>query len=75
MAIEDSPVIKQGLFPLPGKNMTVAQGGSKPKTEYQWALAEILFSNHEKYKDIFSQAQTPSEKSLWSLKIKNRLKR
>jgi len=66
VAIEDDPVIKQGLFPLPGQNTTVTQGGSKPKTEYQWALADKLFGDHEKYKDIFVQAKTPGEKSVWS---------
>ena len=74
-AIEEDLVIRQGLFPLPGKNTTVIQGGSKPKTDYQWALAEKIFGDHEKYRDVFSQVKLPAEKSGWARKIKNRLKR
>lgn len=73
--LEEDIVIKEGLFPTPGKNVTVSQGGSKPKTEYQWMLAKALFEEHDKYKEAFSQVKTAAERSAWVLKIKNRLKR
>ncbi len=73
--LEDNPVIKQGLFPLPGGNTSVSQGGSKPKIEYQYELARALFEDHEIYKDVFAQVKTSAEKGAWALKIKNRLKR
>jgi hypothetical protein len=59
--LEEDSVIRQGLFPaaVPGGNNSVAQGGSKPKTKYQWALAKKLFEDHEKYKAAFKTAQTP----------------
>ena len=71
--IEDNSVIKQGLFPLPSKTKSVKKGG-KPKTEYQWALAMVLFGAHVKYKEVFAQAKTTKEKNGWTLKIKNWLK-
>ncbi|KAF8225239.1 hypothetical protein L208DRAFT_1173232, partial [Tricholoma matsutake] len=45
-AIEEDEEIKQGLFLLPGPNKSLAQGGSKPKTEYQWELARKIFEEH-----------------------------
>jgi len=68
--LEDNPVIKQGLFPLPGGNTLVLQGGSKLKTEYQYELAKALFEDHETYKDLFAQVKTSVEKGGWALKIK-----
>ena len=73
--LEEDQVIRQGLFPVPGANISVSQGGSKPKTDYQWMLAQKLFENHEKYKDVFALIQTTADKANWQLKIKNRLKR
>ncbi|KAF8219769.1 hypothetical protein L208DRAFT_1546306, partial [Tricholoma matsutake] len=73
--IEEDEEIKQGLFPLPGANKSLAKGGSKPKMEYQWELARKIFEEHEKYKDVFALAKTSSEKGVWGHKIKNQLKR
>jgi F0F1-type ATP synthase alpha subunit len=73
--LEEDEVIRQGLFPVPGANISVSQGGSKPKTDYQWMLAQRLFENHEKYRDMFALVQTPADKANWQRKIKNRLKR
>ena len=73
--LEEDIIIKEGLFPTPGKNITVSQGGSKPKTEYQWMLAKALFEQHDKYKEAFARVKTAADRSAWVLKIKNRLKR
>jgi len=51
MILDEDVIIKEGLFPTPGRNTTVSQGGSKPKTEYQWMLAKALFEQHIKYKE------------------------
>lgn len=72
--LEEDEVIRQGLFPVPGANISVFQGGSKPKTDYQWMLAQRLFENHEKYKDVFASIQSTADKANWQRKIKNRLK-
>ncbi|KAF8233281.1 hypothetical protein L208DRAFT_1061091, partial [Tricholoma matsutake] len=45
-AIEEDDEIKQGLFPPPGANKSLAKGGSKPKTKYQWELARKVFEEH-----------------------------
>jgi hypothetical protein len=74
MILEEDQVIRQGLFPVPGANISLSQGG-KPKTDYQWMLAQKLFEDHEKYKDVFSSVQTLADKATWQRKIKNRLKR
>ncbi|KAF8223533.1 hypothetical protein L208DRAFT_1316273, partial [Tricholoma matsutake] len=66
--------IKQGLFPLPGANTSLAKGGSKPMTEYQWELVRKIFEGHKKYKDVFALVKTSSEKGVWGCKIKNWLK-
>ncbi|KAF8815098.1 hypothetical protein BYT27DRAFT_7080741, partial [Phlegmacium glaucopus] len=73
--LEEHQAIKQGLFPVPRANVSVSQGGSKPKTDYQWMLAQKLFENHEKYKDVFALVKTPADRANWQRKIKNCLKR
>ncbi|KAF8224449.1 hypothetical protein L208DRAFT_1109004, partial [Tricholoma matsutake] len=72
--LEEHQAIRQGLFPVPGANVTISQGGSKPKTDYQWMLAQKLFENHEKYKDVSASVQMPADKANWQRKIKNHLK-
>jgi hypothetical protein len=72
--LEENQTVRQGLFPVPGATILVSQGG-KPKTDYQWMLAQRLFENHVKYKDIFASVQTPADKGNWQRKIKNRLNR
>jgi hypothetical protein len=72
-ALTDDPVIKQGLFPSPGANVSTAQGGGKKKTDHHYALATALFATHPDYSAAFQLAQTSKQKSLWGLKIKNRI--
>ena len=50
------------------------QGRSKPKTDYQWMLAQRLFKNHEKYKDVFASVKTMADKANLQHKIKNHFK-
>ena len=69
--LEENETIRQGLFPVPRASIPVSQGG-KPKTDYQWMLAQKLFENHVKYKDIFASVQTV-DKGNWQCKIKNHL--
>ncbi|THU76361.1 hypothetical protein K435DRAFT_879312 [Dendrothele bispora CBS 962.96] len=56
--ITDNPEIKQGLFPSPGTVVYDADGNivksnSKPKTEYHWKLARLVFEQDEKYEEVF----------------------
>jgi hypothetical protein len=55
--LQEDEAIRQGLFPVPGGNASVPQGGSKLKTDYQRKLAQKLFEKHEKYKDVFATVQ------------------
>ncbi|KAF7965124.1 hypothetical protein HWV62_45549, partial [Athelia sp. TMB] len=78
--ITDDRVIKQALFPSPGSSASYAKGGGKPKTEYHWMLAKLLFTGHKSYGDAFRIALECKEnkrgaclRKLWSNKIKNRL--
>lgn len=64
MILEEDQAIRQGLFPVPGANIPLALGG-KPKTDYQWMLAQKLFEDHEKYKDVFASVQTLADKTIW----------
>ncbi|KAF8066555.1 hypothetical protein FPV67DRAFT_1383271, partial [Lyophyllum atratum] len=70
-AISDSPEIKQGLFPSPGND--TRHGKGKRKTDHQFALATVIFSQHPKYQAAFALANTPAAKAVWTRKIKNRL--
>ncbi|KAF8233324.1 hypothetical protein L208DRAFT_1267270, partial [Tricholoma matsutake] len=72
--LEEDQAIRQGLFPVPGANISVSEGGSKPKTDYQWMLAQSSFENHEKYKDVSASVKTMADKANWQHKIKNHLK-
>lgn len=70
-AVTDSPEIKQGLFPSPGQD--TRQGKGKRKTDHQFAIATIIFSQNPKYQAAFALAKTAAEKAVWTRKIKNRL--
>ncbi|KAF8073402.1 hypothetical protein FPV67DRAFT_1666168 [Lyophyllum atratum] len=70
-AITDSPEIKQGLFPSPGND--TRHGKGKRKTDHQFALATVIFSQHPRYHAAFALANTPAAKAVWTRKIKNRL--
>jgi hypothetical protein len=66
-------MIKQGLFPSPGANVSTKKGGGKGKTDHQWAMCKVMFTNHETYGAAFAKVKTPKAKAAWALKIKNRL--
>ncbi|KAJ6621016.1 hypothetical protein B0H10DRAFT_1945654 [Mycena sp. CBHHK59/15] len=70
-SIEEDPLMRASLFPPIG---SIKQEGVKPKSDYQYRLAVILFSEHELYKDAFAKALIPKQKKAWFRKIKNRLK-
>ncbi|OJA12556.1 hypothetical protein AZE42_12933 [Rhizopogon vesiculosus] len=70
-AITDDAKIKQGLFPPPGANVSIKNGGGKPKTEHQWAL----FTEHPVYSSSSVLVKTAKDKERWVNKIKNRLKK
>jgi hypothetical protein len=71
--------IKQALFPSPGPNSSSSKGGGKPKMEHHYAIAQIMFMDHQKYGDAFQKAEEAEGKEgvklrrLWGNKIKNRL--
>ena len=72
--IEDGHV-HQGLFPGPGTTQSDGTGSNKqPKSEFEWTVAQRLFSDHELYANLFAQStMTPKKRSQWITKIKNRL--
>jgi len=72
-AITDNPIIKQGLFPSPGANVSTSKGGGKPKTDHHYAVALAIFGEHEAHGDAFRLATGPKEKAVWGKKIKNRI--
>jgi hypothetical protein len=72
-AITNDPVIKQGLFPSPGANVSTAKGGGKPKTNHHYAVAQAVFGENADYQDAFNLATTPKDKAAWGKKIKNRI--
>ena len=41
--ITDSKEIKAGLFPGPGQHASTKNGGGKPKTDHQFAIAKALW--------------------------------
>lgn len=54
----------------------MSKGGSKTKTEYQWALAYHVFKDDKEFKDIMEEAKdVPVDRRAWGLKVKNRLQR
>lgn len=77
-ALEDDREIRQGLYPGTGANVSSANGGGKPKTDFFWQLAIQLFSDHEEYGTLIAGAKASSTKKArdpWVLKIKNQLNR
>ena len=72
-AITDDPVVKQGLFPSPGANVSTSKGDGKPKTDHHYAVALAIFGEHEVHQDAFRLATGPKDKAMWGKKIKNRI--
>jgi hypothetical protein len=72
-AITDDEIIRQGLFPGHGSNVSTSRGGGKKKIDHQYELAKHLFWDHEKYGEAFQLARDPKSKNWWAMKIKNRL--
>jgi hypothetical protein len=67
----DDAEVKQGLFPMPGANLSLSKGGSKTKSDYHWTLANIIFEDHPVLgPEILSDN---ADRKFWQLKVKNRL--
>ena len=76
--VEDDREIRQGLYPGTGANVSTANGGGKPKTEFYWQLATHLFTDHDDDGALFAntrQSSTKKAREPWILKIKNQLSR
>ncbi len=73
-ALEDDKDIREKLFPPIGSNPSTQDGGGKPKTDFQYALAVAVFADHPIYGSMFAKAGSAVEKKGWALKIKNRLR-
>ncbi|KAJ7872533.1 hypothetical protein B0H14DRAFT_3438924 [Mycena olivaceomarginata] len=72
--ISENTSIKQSLFPPCGPNVSMAEGGGKPKVVAQWELCVLRFGEDKEFKDaIAAAADVPSERTTWSIRIKNHL--
>ena len=56
-AITNDPLIKQGLFPSPGTNVSTSKGGGKPKTNHHYMVTVAIFGEHNVYKDTCKRTQ------------------
>ena len=80
--ITNDEKIKQALFPSPGAHLSTVKGGGKPKTDYHWQLADLLFSTDFRYaaalakvKECTDNRKVVGMKRSWGVKIKNQLKK
>ena len=80
--ITDDKKIKQALFPAPGAHLSTVKSGGKPKTDYRWQLADLLFSTDFRYaaalakvKECTDNWKAAGMKRSWGVKIKNWLKK
>ncbi|THU88118.1 hypothetical protein K435DRAFT_866582 [Dendrothele bispora CBS 962.96] len=77
--ITGNPEIKQGLFPSPGTVVhdqygNIVKANSKPKTEYNWKLAKVVFEFDADYADVFMLTTgATAGQNYWAGKIKNKL--
>lgn len=71
--ITEDPIIRQGLFPGPGANVSTTKGGGLSKAHHHKELAARIFGDHPVYGPAFAQALTPKEKVVWANRIKNRI--
>ncbi|KAG6838280.1 hypothetical protein C0991_000562, partial [Blastosporella zonata] len=85
--ITESALYKNGLFPPPGSNPLTKNGGGLTKVEFQWMVAQDLFSKYDEFEDALALAiiavkpenqKTRAGKTLagkyqgqWADKIKN----
>ena len=69
--ILDDAEVKQGLFPTPGGNLSLSKGGSKNKSDYHWALANIIFEDDPVFGLKISAKD--ADRKFWQLKVKNKL--
>ncbi|KAE9397024.1 hypothetical protein BT96DRAFT_996205 [Gymnopus androsaceus JB14] len=79
--LTDNPEIKQGIYPGPGTMLkdenrnAMTKSNSKPKSEYQFMLAEALFSNEQH--GYHTKFKTNVEEAVgwlwWGNKVKTRL--
>jgi hypothetical protein len=67
----DDAEVKQGLFPMPGANLSLSKGGSKMKSDYHWTLANIIFKDHPVLGPEIKADD--ADHKFWQLKLKNRL--
>jgi len=65
--------VKQGLFPIPGGNLSLSKGGSKTKSDYHWTLANIIFEDDPVLGPKISSNDV--DRKFWQLKVKNKLQR
>ncbi|KAG2739138.1 hypothetical protein P692DRAFT_20882012 [Suillus brevipes Sb2] len=74
-AVTSDDTIRKGLYPEPGANASMKNGGGTKKTEHHWALCKVLFDGHAEYGSAFEIALGDlKEKGLrqaWVRKIKN----
>ena len=69
--ILDDAEVKQGLFLTPEGNLSLSKGGSKNKSDYHWALADIVFEDDPVFGLKISAKD--ADWKFWQLKVKNKL--
>ncbi|KAG1901710.1 uncharacterized protein F5891DRAFT_950210, partial [Suillus fuscotomentosus] len=52
-AVTSDDTIQKGLYPEPGANASIKNGGGAKKTEHHWALCIVLFDGHKEYGSAF----------------------
>ena len=67
--------ICNGLFLGPGSNPSTQHDGGKPKTEFMWQLLELLFAEDKYVKGLMGSIKNCTQQSIWTNKVKNKLKR
>ncbi|KAH9903892.1 uncharacterized protein BXZ73DRAFT_111354 [Epithele typhae] len=75
-SVIENKEIKNGLYPEPGPNPSMKNGGGKRKTEFHAKLATIVFADDLEYGAAFNAEVKADPKNIvkWGLKVKNRLK-
>ena len=75
--VTSDDTIQTGLYPEPGGNASMKNGGGAKKTEHYWELCKALFDGHKDYGAAFTVAvDNPKRKTLWQAwvrKIKNQM--
>ncbi|CAK5263855.1 unnamed protein product [Mycena citricolor] len=74
--IKEIAVIKNGLFPSRGPNVSTARGGGKKKAAHYFSLAKLVLGVEPEYKKAIEEAEKAKlagERNFWGNKIKNRI--